>query len=137
MYEVVNHPAFQLLIFIVIGLNTITLSLNIYNTGSGRLEIDFLEYFNICFLIFFTLEVIVKIIGLGLKEFVKDKFNIFDVFIVLISFIEVILVSGNGTFTSLRAFRLFRIFKLFRVGELRILIDCLIKTLKAIFPFII
>ena len=67
----------------------------------------------------------------------KDHFNYFDAFIVLISFIEVILSNGNGTFTSLRAFRLFRIFKLFRVGELRILIDCLTKTVKAIFPFII
>ena len=137
MYRFVNHPSFQLFIFIVIGLNTISLSLDIYSSKDGEVKIKSLEYFNFIFFSIFTIELIVKIIGFGWKEFVKDKFNIFDAFIVLISFIEIILVSGNGTFTSLRAFRLFRIFKLFRVGELRILIDCLTKTIKAIFPFIV
>lgn len=137
MFRLVNHPAFTLFIFIVIGLNTITLSMDVYQAGSGTVEFGFLEYTNYIFFIIFTLELIVKVVGLGLKEFVKDKFNIFDAFIVAISLIEIILASGSGTFTSLRAFRLFRVFKLFRVGGLRIIIDCLTKTVKAIFPFII
>jgi hypothetical protein len=123
MFKLVIHPAFNLFIFIVIGLNTIVLSLDIYNAGSGEIEIKELEYFNYIFFAIFTLEVIFKVIGLGFKEFIKDKFNIFDVLIVFISLLEIILASGSGTFTSLRAFRLFRIFKIFRVGDLRILVD--------------
>ena len=138
IFEVVNHPAFQLIIFIVIGLNIITLCLDIYSLGDGKREIKALEYFNYIFFTIFLMELIIKVLGFGFKEFVKDKFNIFDAFIVLISFIEILLASGSsGAFTSLRAFRLFRIFKLFRVGELRILVDCLTKTIRAIFPFII
>ena len=95
------------------------------------------EAFNYFFFAIFTLEVVLKIIGFGCKEFVKDRFNVFDAFVVLISFIEMLLSSSSSTFSSLRAFRLFRIFKIFRVGELRVLIDCLSKTIKAITPFLI
>jgi len=124
MYRLVNHQAFQLFIFIVIGLNTFTLSLDIYSANEGEIELDFLEPLNYVFFTIFTIELFVKVIGFGFKEFVKDKFNIFDAFIVIISFIEILLASGSsGAFTSLRAFRLFRIFKLFRVGELRIIVD--------------
>ncbi|CAI2379843.1 unnamed protein product [Moneuplotes crassus] len=137
MYRLVNHPSFQLFIFIIIGLNTVTLCLDMYTLSSGTVEIKSLEYFNYAFISIFTLELVVNLIGLGFKEFIKDKFNIFDVFIVLISYIELTLSGGGGAYTSLRAFRLFRIFKLFRVGGLRIQIDCLTKTIKAIFPFII
>lgn len=108
-----------------------------YNPEDGEVEIEALEYFNYIFISIFTLELLVKLIGFGFKEFIKDKFNIFDAFIVLISYIELLLAGGGGgAYTSLRAFRLFRIFKLFRVGGLRILIDSLSKTIKAIFPFI-
>lgn len=36
----------------------------------------------------FTVECVMKIIGLGLKDFVKDSFNIFDLVIVLMSLAE-------------------------------------------------
>lgn len=137
MYRLVNHPSFNLFIFIVIGANTIILSLDIYSLDSGTIEIRDLEYFNYCFFAIFALESIIKLIGLGFREFVKDKFNIFDVVVVIVSLVEIILSNGSGKLTSLRAFRLFRVFKVFRVGDLRILIDCLTKSMKAISPFVI
>ncbi|CAI2380762.1 unnamed protein product [Moneuplotes crassus] len=137
MYRLVSHPSFQLFIFIVIGFNTVTLCLDMYTLGDGKVEIKVLEYFNYVFIAIFTLELVVKLIGLGFKLFIIDKFNIFDAFIVLISYIELIFVGGGGAYTSLRAFRLFRIFKVFRVGRLRIQIDCITKTIKAILPFIL
>ena len=137
MYRLVNHPSFNLFIFIVIGLNTVTLSLNIYNFGEESLDLDFLIYFNYTFFAVFTIELALKLIGFGFKEFVKDKFNIFDAIVVLISLIEIILTRGDDSnYSALRAFRLFRIFKIFRVGSLRTLIDCLTKTMKAISPFV-
>ena len=137
MYRLVNHPSFNLFIFIVIGMNTITLSLNIYNYGEDTLDLDFLKYFNYTFFTVFAIELILKLIGFGFKEFIKDKFNIFDAIVVLISLLEIILTGGgDSSYSALRAFRLFRIFKIFRVGSLRILIDCLTKTMKAISPFV-
>ena len=137
LFRLVNHPTFNLFIFVVIGINMITLSMDIYSHGTGTLKIGVLEYFNYCFFAIYTVEVLLKIIGLGCRLFVKDKFNLFDAFVVLISLLEIILARGSGTFASLRAFRLFRVFKIFRVGDLRILIDCLTKTMKAISPFVI
>ena len=36
----------------------------------------------------FTLEAILKIVGLGFKEFSKDRFNIFDALVVVISLVH-------------------------------------------------
>jgi hypothetical protein len=119
-------------------MNTVTLSLNIYNEGKEPLKLDFLVYFNYIFFAVFLVELILKMIGFGCREFIKDKFNIFDAFVVLISLVEIILAGGgDSAYSSLRAFRLFRIFKIFRVGSLRTLIDCLTRTMKAISPFVI
>jgi hypothetical protein len=67
-------------------------------------------------------EMIIKLIGLGVKEYVLDKFNIFDGFIVMISTVEVILsyinigseVSSGGAISAFRGIRLLRVFKLAR-----------------------
>ena len=67
------------------------------------------------------MEMIIKIIGMGPKDYIRDKFNIFDAIIVILSVIDVILDSvvqtsitggGNGAISAFRAFRLLRIFKL-------------------------
>jgi hypothetical protein len=62
---------------------------------------------------------IIKLIGLGIKFYVKDKYNLFDFILVLISTIDIILsglkgkkLSGSKALLALRAFRLLRIFKL-------------------------
>lgn len=63
---------------------------------------------------------ILNIIGLGIVEYVKDGFNIFDAVIVLVSVIDLVVMSmssgdeqsDTGFITVLRGFRLLRIFKL-------------------------
>jgi len=80
----------------------------------------------------FTLEVVIKGVGLGVKPFCREGFNIFDLVIVIISLLEISLSDGGGSFSALRAFRLFRIFKLFRVGDLRVLIDSIAYTITTI-----
>ena len=65
----------------------------------------------------FFIEMVVKLLGLGVKNYFKDPFNAFDCLIVLTSALDVgfttakIKESGSGI-TALRAFRLLRIFKL-------------------------
>lgn len=85
----------------------------------------------------FTLEVILKMIGLGMKAFVKDRFNLFDTLVVFISILELLISDGSGATSSLRAFRLFRIFKIFRVGNLRVMLDSLSKTIQSIGNYVI
>jgi len=81
-------------------------------------------------------EVLLKMIGLGIRSYFVEKFNQFDFVIVVISIIE-IEFEGQGVFSSLRGFRLFKIFKLFKVGGLRILIDSITFTLTTIWDYVI
>jgi Na+-transporting methylmalonyl-CoA/oxaloacetate decarboxylase gamma subunit len=85
----------------------------------------------------FSLEVILKIIGLGMLQFARDKFNLFDAFILILSILELVIISGNSSFSALRAFRLFRIFKIFRVGNLRVLLDSITMTLASIGNYVV
>lgn len=70
----------------------------------------------------FFLELIVKIIGLGPKLYAKDRYNLFDAFITILTIAENIIdlasinssVSSGGAISGFRAIRLFRIFKLAR-----------------------
>jgi hypothetical protein len=52
---------------------------------------DILEYINYFFTAVFTLEAIIKIIGLGYKGYFTKGWNVFDFFIVLISYITLII----------------------------------------------
>ena len=38
---------------------------------------------------------IFKLLGLGFKEYGNDKFNIFDAFIVLMSYVDALMPAGN------------------------------------------
>ena len=95
---------------------------------------------NYVFTIIFTIEVVFKMTGLGVRHFVSEKFNIFDLIIVIISYAEMYFQKDSnspGIFSSFRAVRLFKIFKLFQVGDLRILIDSIAFTLTTIGDYVI
>ena len=78
-------------------------------------------------------------IGLGVRCFFQEKFNQFDLVIVIISLLEMEMVNaeGQGVFSAMRAFRLFKIFKLFKVGDLRVLIDSIAFTMTSISDYVI
>jgi Ion transport protein len=44
----------------------------------------------------FLVEMLVKIIGLGIKEYSRDKFNLFDAFVVCISMVDFIIIQSVG-----------------------------------------
>ena len=101
-------------------------------------EKDAYEKANYIFSSIFATEVILKLIGLSPRNFLKDKFNIFDLIIVLVSSVDIFFSSGGGGGVSaLRAFRLFRIFKLFRTGNLRVLLDSIAYTMGTIGNYVV
>ena len=60
-----------------------------------------------------------KIFGLGLIEYLKDKMNIFDALIVTTSLIELaFLGNGGSAISAFRSVRIFRVFRVFRVTRL-------------------
>ena len=95
----------------------------------------FAEMSNIVFNSLFAVEMIFKLFGLTCKGYVADKMNIFDGFLVIIGFIDIIvLTDGASGVTVLRAFRLFRVFKLAKSWKkLAALLDIMIKSLNAVF----
>lgn len=64
----------------------------------------------------FTIELGLKLIGMGPKNYIRDTMNIFDAIIVSLSLVELFMLGGstNGK-SSLSAFRSVRIFRAFRV----------------------
>lgn len=90
----------------------------------------------------FTAEMLIKLAGLGLKEYVRDSFNLFDAFIVILSVVDNIMfysvgsnASGGGVMV-LRSIRLLRVFKLARNWKsLRVLISKMISTLPNLASF--
>ena len=85
----------------------------------------------------FTLEAVIKIIGLG-KAYFHDNWNIFDFIIVIGSTISVFLslkanFSLGGATTIIRAFRITRIFRIVkRAKDLRLVFNTFIFTLPAL-----
>ena len=121
---------------IFIFVNTFTLALDKYPL-MDKTTIRLLDYLNYLFTSVFTIEAVLKIIGLGVKEFCKERFNIFDAVVVIISLVELVISDGGGgAVSALRAFRLFRIVKLARSWEsLKLLIDSIAHTVAAIGNF--
>ena len=56
---------------------------------------------------------VLKLIGLGFLDYIKDGFNILDAIVVVFSLVEVGL-GGDSAVSSIRTLRLLRIMKLAR-----------------------
>lgn len=105
---------------LAIVLNTLALAMDKYPVDLNQTNI--LEKVNIVFTIIFLVEMIVKMLALGIKNYFKGSaFNTFDALIVFASIIDLftsnILLtsdteSSGSVITALRGFRLLRIFKL-------------------------
>lgn len=124
MYLIAVHPLFNTFIMTIIVLNTLMLAFERY-PEPPETQVKVFSYFNIAFTVIFSMEVIIKMVAFSIRGFIRDKFNIFDALVVLVSIIE-LTISGGGSgsgLSALRAVRLFRIFKIFRAGDLRVLMD--------------
>jgi len=92
-----------------------------------------LTNFNITFMVLFTFEMVSKMIGLGLKLYFDEAFNIFDCFIVIMSYVDFFTPGNTPAIKMLRAFRLMRIFKLLRNWDsLKKLLGAVAESLTAI-----
>ncbi len=54
---------------------------------------------------------VLKMLGMGLRTYLRDGFNVFDAIIVIVGLLEFV-NAGSKALTVLRAFRLLRIFKI-------------------------
>ncbi len=83
----------------------------------------------------FTIEILMRWIAReNIKSFFSDGWNIFDLSIVLISYIPESLFAESSIATAIRVLRVFRIFRLLRAfPELKIMTSVLIRSLSTLF----
>eukprot|EP00602_Paraphysomonas_sp_CaronLab_P008605 CAMPEP_0185034492 /NCGR_PEP_ID=MMETSP1103-20130426/24443_1 /TAXON_ID=36769 /ORGANISM="Paraphysomonas bandaiensis, Strain Caron Lab Isolate" /LENGTH=1644 /DNA_ID=CAMNT_0027571169 /DNA_START=197 /DNA_END=5132 /DNA_ORIENTATION=+ len=135
----VESSTFSSTVIGLIILNTISLALDHYpiNDDFGNT----LDAINFLLALVFTVEMILKLIALGLFDYVKDPSNVFDAVIVIVSFVELVAAPplffggsesyGGGAISAMRSFRLFRIFKL--VAKWKSMKKLLGKVIKTVF----
>jgi voltage-dependent calcium channel L type alpha-1D len=91
---------------------------------------------NLVLTIYFSVEMLIKLTGLGWRGYLADNMNTFDGFVVIASILEVLLSSSGWHGASLsvfRAFRLMRVFKLARRWEeLHKIVRTVFKSLASI-----
>ena len=86
LYNLVMNPLYNLIIFLLILGNTITLASDGY-PQSFKKEAT-LVVLNDFFTWAFTFELILKMTALGFKNYMRDRFNMFDCIVVLFSLID-------------------------------------------------
>eukprot|EP01060_Flectonema_neradi_P039515 TRINITY_DN8729_c1_g1_i1.p1 TRINITY_DN8729_c1_g1~~TRINITY_DN8729_c1_g1_i1.p1 ORF type:complete len:1398 (+),score=173.25 TRINITY_DN8729_c1_g1_i1:148-4341(+) len=108
----IRTKAFQYSIIALILLNTIALIVD--HHGQPPEMTDFLTIANIVFTVAFTLEMIIKIVGLSLMTYLHDSLNTFDCVVVIIGLIELCVSSDSesGTYSILRSLRILRVCRL-------------------------
>jgi hypothetical protein len=88
------------------------------------------------FTVVFLIELIMKVYGFGCAKYVDDNFNLFDCFIVIMSYIELVVPKSEGDgggLGMLKTFRLLRIFKIIKSWEsLKTLLSTVFDSLQAI-----
>ena len=147
--RLVDNKYFNNGVMVLIGLNTFTLSADKYPSTTSYDHA--LEATNFVLTLLFTIEMAMKLVGLGARGYVRDPFNTFDGVIVFISLVELIVAppafmlspadvaaagGGGGAVSAFRTFRLFRLFKLARSWtSLQELLIMIVKTLKDITNF--
>ena len=138
-YKVCTNPFFSFAFTLIIVINAALMTLDRFPEPPRLPQI--LEVLNQLCSWLFTAEMIIKLLGLGLVEYSRDRFNLFDAFIVIISIVDNIIFSisgikiGSGVII-LRSIRLLRVFKLARNWtSFRVLIARIVNTMPNIFTF--
>ena len=85
---------------------------------SSSQSVIWLEALDLTFVILFTIEFVIKLIGLSVAETLTETWNLLDLMILLLSYVSMVLEAaletpGSGV-ASLRALRLLRLLRLLR-----------------------
>ena len=107
LYNLVHHKAFECFILLVIVANCVLLAMDDPTTKE---EPVYQRIVDIIFTSIFAVEMLLKMLAHGLilhrGAYLRDRWNVFDFIVVVLSFIN--FLPGVGNYTQLRAMRLLR-----------------------------
>ncbi|XP_050424042.1 voltage-dependent T-type calcium channel subunit alpha-1G isoform X2 [Adelges cooleyi] len=139
VHSVVTSKYFDLAIAAVIGLNVVTMALEFYMMPKALTYA--LKIFNYFFTAVFILECVMKMLALGMQLYVKDRWNILDIGIVLLSIVGITLeeleskiIPINPTIIRvMRVMRIARVLKLLKMAKgIRALLDTVMQALPQV-----
>ena len=125
LLAIVESKWFGTLVLLVIIANAVLVGWQTYDKGNKTIEL----LLNICLYVFvveLALKVFVAIVGGQIKQFFSDGWNVFDLVVVVGSFLPQV----DPTMTAVvRVIRVLRVFRLVRsIPELRIIVTVLVKS---------
>lgn len=130
-FRICTHWTFIYFITALIFANTVLLALERYPDDPKTTEIA--TILNELFTWAFLFEMVIKLIGLGFRGYARDSFNIFDALVVILSLVELTMVTvltdtPSTAVSAFRGVRLLRIFKMARswTGLREILVKMLV-----------
>uniref|UniRef100_A0A8C2RJ28 Voltage-dependent L-type calcium channel subunit alpha n=1 Tax=Capra hircus TaxID=9925 RepID=A0A8C2RJ28_CAPHI len=135
-HDVVKSRVFYWLVILIVALNTLSIASEHHHQPlccAGRPA----DVANRVLLALFTVEMLMKMYGLGLRQYFMSIFNRFDCFVVCSGLLEILLVeSGAMTplgISVLRCIRLLRIFKITKYWtSLSNLVASLLNSIRSI-----
>uniref|UniRef100_A0AAY4E2Y5 Voltage-dependent L-type calcium channel subunit alpha n=1 Tax=Denticeps clupeoides TaxID=299321 RepID=A0AAY4E2Y5_9TELE len=131
-WAIINSTAFEYIMFVLILLNTVTLAVQHYEQSKTFSYI--MDILNMVFTGLFTVEMMLKLMALRLRNYFVDAWNSFDALIVVGSVSSE--DSSRVSITFFRLFRVMRLVKLLSKGEgIRTLLWTFIKSLQAL-PYV-
>ena len=127
--KLVSNPVFEIVIVAVIIVNSILIGIETSFTAPG------IKLAQSIILGIFTIEIIARLIASdSIKDFFRSGWNIFDLSLVIISFIPESLVGSAHMLMALRVLRVFRVLRLLRTApEIKLIISVLVKSFSALF----
>lgn len=124
----VLHKRFDAALLTLIVANTICLALD-DPTDSDSPRSQFVDAAEIVFQVLFTIELALKLLGLGLKGYIQSGWNCVDGAIVCVGWVELALGNTPGV-SSLRVFRALRPLRsVNRLPELRVIVNTLLVSI--------
>ncbi|KAL8602648.1 hypothetical protein ACOMHN_029970 [Nucella lapillus] len=138
IFDVTTDQKFDIAIMMIIMLNMLTMTLEFYDMPQDMRDV--LQIINTIFIAVFTIECVLKLIGLRLYYF-KIPWNVFDFVVVVLSILASSLSEFEDSFfispTLLRVIRVFRVGRILRLVKsakgIRTLLFSLAVSLPALF----
>ena len=139
-YVIISNPLFEYASLLVIIANSIVLTLE-DPTDPNSGSTGFLATLDTIFLILYTIEMILKIIGLGFVlnkgAYLRESWNILDFIIVVSAYLQ-ILISSGANLSVLRSFRVLRPLKTISgIEGLRVIVSALMKAVTLLVDTVI
>lgn len=130
-YSIITYPLFDFFILLVIVVNSILLAFD----DPTRTQANFQDTANTAFLALYTIEMVLKICGLGFifnrGAYLREAWNVLDFAIVVTAYLPYVVSSKSVDLRAFRALRVLRPLKtLSNVEALRIIVVTLLAAIK-------